>query len=500
MAAALRRGAQRRLRATPPMSEDDRTDIPASARPQPPDEPAPAKPKLKKRRTVLLLIPLVLLARDLDGLRDDDGRRRRPPRPGERQGVPDGAQLDARRPPRQAARHPHQRPQPRPRRLRATSRRSCATRSSPSRTERYYENEGVDVRGIGRAFYQDVIRGGARQGGSTITQQFVKNALEAQSERTLFQKLREAALAYHLTRKWSKSKILREYLNSIYFGNGAYGIESAARVYFGSDPNHAGLRHAGRARARMELTAAEAALLAGVVANPTRLRPRRPSRGGARTAATSCWRRCSSRTSITRARVPGRHRAGAAARTIVPPTVATQARPTSRPGSASSSSSSFGAAARVRGRPAGQDDARPRSAEAAQHGRSTATSGRPGRRRRSSRSTTRPARCARSSAAATTRERARSTSRPRASASRARPSSRSSSPRRCGAASASARSGSRASACSTSPNGGQREVRRQQLRGLLRRHAHARLRADGLRQRRLRRRRAEGRDAADLAG
>ena len=110
--------------------------------------------------------------------------------------------------------------------------------------ERYYENQGVDVRGIGRAFYQDVVSGGPRQGGSTITQQFVKNALEAQSERTLFQKLREAALAYHLTRKWSKSKILREYLNSIYFGNGAYGIESAARVYFGSDPEPLRLRHA----------------------------------------------------------------------------------------------------------------------------------------------------------------------------------------------------------------------------------------------------------------
>ena len=61
----------------------------------------------------------------------------------------------------------------------------------------------------------------------------MKIALEAQGERTVFQKLREAALAYHLTRKWSKEKILTEYLNAIYFGNGAYGIESAARVYFG---------------------------------------------------------------------------------------------------------------------------------------------------------------------------------------------------------------------------------------------------------------------------
>ena len=65
------------------------------------------------------------------------------------------------------------------------------------------------------------------------------DALQAQDQRTVFQKLREAALAYHLTRKWSKQKILTEYLNSIYFGNGAYGIEAAVRTYFGDgdEPN-----------------------------------------------------------------------------------------------------------------------------------------------------------------------------------------------------------------------------------------------------------------------
>ena len=100
--------------------------------------------------------------------------------------------------------------------------------------KRFYTNDGVDLRGIGRALYQDVLAQKAVQGGSTIAQQFVKNALAAQDRRTLFVKLREAAMAYHLTRKWSKQKILRNYLNSIYFGNGAYGIESAARTYFGS--------------------------------------------------------------------------------------------------------------------------------------------------------------------------------------------------------------------------------------------------------------------------
>ena len=70
--------------------------------------------------------------------------------------------------------------------------------------QRFYENSGVDLRGIGRAFVQDVVQGRQAQGGSTIAQQFVKNALQAQAKRTVFEKLREAAMAYHLTRKWSK--------------------------------------------------------------------------------------------------------------------------------------------------------------------------------------------------------------------------------------------------------------------------------------------------------
>ena len=92
---------------------------------------------------------------------------------------------------------------------------------------------------------QDVSSKGAVQGASTITQQFVKNALAAQNRRTVFEKLREAAMAYHLTRKWSKERILRDYLNTVYFGAGAYGIEAAARTYFGVQSP--GLRHRGRA-------------------------------------------------------------------------------------------------------------------------------------------------------------------------------------------------------------------------------------------------------------
>ena len=134
--------------------------------------------------------------------------------------------------------------------------------------ERYETNNGVDLRGVARAFTQDLVRKRAVQGGSTITQQFVKNALQAQQQRTVFQKLRESALAYHLTRRWGKKKILQEYLNSIYFGNGAYGIEAAAQTYFGQEPDHKGCGTPKRPCAQ-ELRPHEAAFLAGVVASPS---------------------------------------------------------------------------------------------------------------------------------------------------------------------------------------------------------------------------------------
>jgi len=136
---------------------------------------------------------------------------------------------------------------------------------------RFYTNEGYDLRGIGRALWQDVVNQRVVQGGSTITQQFVKNALAAQNDRTLFVKLREAALAYQLTRKWSKERILRNYLNTIYFGNGAYGIESAAQTYFGGD--HQGCAENKTRPCASQLELHEAALLAGVVASPTGFDP-----------------------------------------------------------------------------------------------------------------------------------------------------------------------------------------------------------------------------------
>ncbi|MEJ7893687.1 MAG: transglycosylase domain-containing protein [Solirubrobacteraceae bacterium] len=138
---------------------------------------------------------------------------------------------------------------------------------------RFYTNSGVDLRAIARATYQDVIARSAAQGGSTIAQQLVKNRLEAQNDRTIFQKMREAAMAFHMTREWDKERILRNYLNTIYFGNGAYGIEAAARTYFGDQFGLGGAAPqcgsgATQKRCASLLEPAQAALLAGVVANP----------------------------------------------------------------------------------------------------------------------------------------------------------------------------------------------------------------------------------------
>jgi penicillin-binding protein 1A len=123
--------------------------------------------------------------------------------------------------------------------------------------KRFYEHRGVDLRAIARAFWADV-RQKVVQGGSTITQQFIKNAL-IEDERSIGRKLKEAALAWQLTKEWSKDKILTEYLNTIYFGNGAYGIQQAALTYF---------KHGAS-----KLTLAEAALLAGIPSDPARYDP-----------------------------------------------------------------------------------------------------------------------------------------------------------------------------------------------------------------------------------
>jgi penicillin-binding protein 1A len=118
---------------------------------------------------------------------------------------------------------------------------------------RFYEHRGVDLHGIVRAVWQDVRNEKVVEGGSTITQQFVKNTY-LHGQRSIGRKLKEAALAWQLEQRWSKDKILTAYLNTIYFGNGAYGIEQAAVTYF---------RHKAE-----QMSWAEAALLAGIPADP----------------------------------------------------------------------------------------------------------------------------------------------------------------------------------------------------------------------------------------
>ena len=136
---------------------------------------------------------------------------------------------------------------------------------------RFYEHNGVDFRGIGRALVSDIVSGSAQQGASTVTEQFVKNALVAEGSRTVLEKFREAALAYRLEKHWSKEKILTEYLNTIYFGEGAYGIEAAARTYFGAAHPTCGTPTEPCASV---LDPWEAATLAGIIASPSAFDPK----------------------------------------------------------------------------------------------------------------------------------------------------------------------------------------------------------------------------------
>jgi len=97
--------------------------------------------------------------------------------------------------------------------------------------ERFYTHHGVDFQGVVRAMIENFRAGGVVQGGSTITEQYVKNAYVG-NERTYTRKIREAVLAWQLEDRWSKDRILTEYLNTVYYGAGSYGVEAAALTYF----------------------------------------------------------------------------------------------------------------------------------------------------------------------------------------------------------------------------------------------------------------------------
>ena len=126
--------------------------------------------------------------------------------------------------------------------------------------DRFYEHSGFDIRGIMRAAYQNFVKSSVTQGGSTITQQFVKNAFFS-SERTIKRKVQELYLAYQIERQYTKDEILEFYLNRIFFDFNAYGVEAASQTYFG--------------KSAADVTLAEAALLAGIPNLPGKYSPYR---------------------------------------------------------------------------------------------------------------------------------------------------------------------------------------------------------------------------------
>ncbi len=118
----------------------------------------------------------------------------------------------------------------------------------------FYRHSGINWKAVIRALWANLVKGTVVQGGSTIPQQYVKNAYVG-ARRTLFRKIQEAHLAYQLSKKYSKNKILELYLNDIYFGQGCYGIYTAARKYFNKDPR--------------DLSLSECAMLAGLINSPS---------------------------------------------------------------------------------------------------------------------------------------------------------------------------------------------------------------------------------------
>ncbi|KEZ47094.1 transglycosylase domain-containing protein [Metabacillus indicus] len=124
--------------------------------------------------------------------------------------------------------------------------------------KRFYEHNGIDLKAISRALYRDFLAGGKVEGGSTITQQLAKNTFLT-SEKSVLRKVKEAAIAMSLENKYSKSKLLELYLNQVYFGHGAYGIQSASLYYFNKEVK--------------DLTVEEGAMLAGIPKAPSNYSP-----------------------------------------------------------------------------------------------------------------------------------------------------------------------------------------------------------------------------------
>ena len=392
--ACTRRSRRRR------MSDSERPDIPVLV------GPPLGRPRLKRLRLALILVRPVAARARLDGLRDDDGRRLRPARSSRTARSSSSAQNSRARPTSTAS--------------------YLATLADQGRIivpaddialamqhaiiaiedQRFYQNDGVDLRGIGRALWQDIVERHARSRAARRSR--------SSSSRTRRRRRTGARCSRRCARRRSPTtsrasgpsrRSSREYLNSIYFGNGAYGIESAARTYFGQRRRPLRLRQARATAARSELQAARGGA-AGRAWSPRRApTTRSPTARRRRGGATSCCAKMLEQGYLTRAEYDGSTRAEPPADATIQPAAGAggeQVRGrTSRPGCASRSSTASARASALLGGLRVQttlDLGMQRARRGRGHAAGSATRRR-ARRRRSSRSTTTPARSARWSAA-----------------------------------------------------------------------------------------------------
>src|SRR5213080_3945059 len=131
---------------------------------------------------------------------------------------------------------------------------------------RFFQHNGIDFYGVGRALVRDLLSGSAREGASSITQQLARNSLPL-GGRTINRKILEAMVALRIEQTFSKQQILELYINRIYFGAGCYGVETASQAYFGKNAS--------------KLNLSEAALLAGLIRSPNRFSPLKNPEGAA---------------------------------------------------------------------------------------------------------------------------------------------------------------------------------------------------------------------------
>src|SRR5213595_1861043 len=131
---------------------------------------------------------------------------------------------------------------------------------------RFFQHNGIDYYGVGRALVRDLMSGSAREGASSITQQLARNSLPL-GGRTVNRKLLEALVALRIEHEFTKQQILELYMNRIYFGSGCYGVETASQAYFGKSAS--------------KLNLSEAALLAGLIRSPNRFSPLKNPEGAA---------------------------------------------------------------------------------------------------------------------------------------------------------------------------------------------------------------------------